>query len=95
MYVFPELEKLMEALNEVNIMVIDEDHAGYHIQFDGTENEFVNALELMMMISDYHKQDEAWFPGDPGQMGEQDYYLKNDEVEFCISYDNKTLSNLV
>lgn len=93
---YPELQTISDQLEEVNIIILPGGgRAGYPIEFDGTEDEFVNALELFMMTNGYCKQDDDWFPGDPGDLGEKEYYIMNDDVQFCISYDDKLMSELV
>lgn len=92
---FDKLQDIITQLAEVNIEVLPHNNIGYPIEFDGTEDQFVNALELFMMNNDYSRQDDNWFPGDPSDIGEQEYYIMDDEVEFCISYDDKLMSDLV
>ena len=90
-------DKLKDALENVNIFVEQYDHQlnGYKISFDGDEDQFKNALELMMLTESYRKQDESWFPGDPGEVGEQSYFIENDDIQFCISFNEMLLSDII
>lgn len=91
-----ETNRVIAQLAEQNIIVNKTPKpSGYPFEFKRSEDEFVDCLLTFMAKYGYRKQDDDWFPGDPGETGENEYFIMNDDVEFCISFDDKILSHLV
>ena len=64
--------------------------------FNGTEEVFIQALEALCSRFGFGKQNEDWFPGDPGQCGDIEYFMcTKDKRDFCIDFNNRVISDLI
>lgn len=78
--------------SEKNILIKSTGPHQYSFEYNGTEEEFVNALKEVMDVYGYVKQSKDWFPGDPLEGDEDAYYIEkihDEEVYMAFNWNTK------
>jgi hypothetical protein len=82
------MTSLVYQFSDYGILIKSIGACKYEFAFNGTEEQFVQALEKVMAGYGYVKQNEDWFPGNPSGDGDM-YYLEHcdEEGEIYIAFD--------
>ena len=86
------MTQLIYQFSEQNILIKSTGRHQYTFEFNGTEEQFVVALQQVMSNYGYIKQHDDWFPGKPGGDNENEMYyieLADDEMYMAFDWHNK------
>lgn len=82
-----KMTTIITQFAENNIQIISTGPHQYSFEFNGDENEFVDALKNVMETYGYTEQDADWFPGDPNDEGDDAYYIENADEDLYIAFN--------
>jgi len=85
------MTSLVYQFSEHGILIKSIGHRQYSFTFNGTEEQFVQALEQVMVEYGYVKQFTDWFMDVPFADDEVAYYIeKNDDEEVYMAFNWNT-----